>query len=387
MVSVVEGEGLFNDATSLVAYRVAVTAVVTGTFSLAHASLEFVAGGLGGIALGIAVGWLAAEIRKRLPDDQLNVTVSLLTGYAAYVSADAVGASAVLAAVAAGLFMGIRGPQVLPAGTRLQGYFVWDTLDFVVNATLFVLIGLQLRNVVDGLPPYAPGTLALYALTVTGVVVAVRLVWFFTSPYLVFAVNPKAAESDRGVGASGRLVVAWAGMRGAVSLAIALALPLTTDAGRSFPERNLIIFITFVVILFTLVVQGLSLPVLIRRLGLSGADSSAEEDELRARLSATKAALRQIDALADQEWTRDDSVQRLRAIYDYRKRRLAARAGKLEDDENYEDRSRAWQQMIRLVVGAQRGELLRLRDNGEISNEATNRVLRELDLEESRLEA
>src|SRR4051794_1234758 len=145
LLSSVEGEGLFNDATALVAYRVAVAAVVAGSFSLADAGLKFVLGGVGGVAIGLAVGWAVGEIRKRTTDDQVNVTISLLTGYAAFVPADAIGASGVLAAVTAGIYMGIRGPQVIPARTRLQGYFVWDILDFIVNAILFVLIGLQLR--------------------------------------------------------------------------------------------------------------------------------------------------------------------------------------------------------------------------------------------------
>ena len=227
--------------------------------------------------------------------------------------------------------------------------------------------------------------MAGYALAITGAVVATRLVWFFTTPYIVRAIDPGAAESDRGVGARGRLIVAWSGMRGAVSLAVALAVPLTTDTGQRFPGRDLIIFIAFVVILFTLVVQGLSLPALIDRLRFNGGDAE-EHEELRARLYATKAALRQIDTLATEEWTRDDSVRRLRAMYDYRKRRLATQAGKLDDEEDYEDRSRAWQQMVQLVLAAQREELLRLRNDGHVSNEATNRILRELDFEESRLE-
>src|SRR3954452_17337300 len=151
LVSTIEGEGLFNDATALVAYRVAVAAVVAGSFSLADAGLKFVVGGAGGVAIGVAVGWLVAEARKRTADAQVSVTISLLTGYAAFVPADAVGASGVLATVAAGVYMGIRGPRILPARARLQGYFVWDILDFVINAILFVLIGLQLRAVVDGL--------------------------------------------------------------------------------------------------------------------------------------------------------------------------------------------------------------------------------------------
>jgi CPA1 family monovalent cation:H+ antiporter len=175
LVSSIEGEGLFNDATALVAYRVAVAAVVAGSFSLADAGLRFVLGASGGVAIGIAIGWIVAEIRKRTTDAQLSVTISLLTGYAAFVPADAIGASGILATVSAGIYMGIRGPGILPARTRLQGYFVWDILDFVINAILFVLIGLQLRAVVDGLSGQSATTLGGYALAVAGVVVGTRL--------------------------------------------------------------------------------------------------------------------------------------------------------------------------------------------------------------------
>ena len=384
LVSGIEGEGLFNDATALVAYRVAVAAVVAGSFSLAEAGLEFVLGAAGGVAVGLVVGAIAAEIRKRITDTQVNVTISLLTGYAAFVPADAIGASGVLATVTAGIYMGIRGPQILPARTRLQGYFVWDILDFIINAILFVLIGLQLRALVDGLSGYSASTLGGYALAVTGVVVGTRLVWFFTVPYLIRAIDRRPAQRARRVGARWRLVMAWSGMRGAVSLAVALALPFTTDAGGGFPERDLIVFLTFAVIFFTLVVQGLSLPALIRRLGVSDGGADADE-EVRARLVATKAAIEQIDALAGEEWTRDETVERMRALYEYRKRRFAARAGKIEDD-GYEDRSLAYQQIVQLVLGAQREALLRMRSDGKLSNEVMNRILRELDLEESRLE-
>jgi CPA1 family monovalent cation:H+ antiporter len=384
LVSGIEGEGLFNDATALVAYRVAVAAVVAGSFSLAEAGLEFVLGAAGGVAVGLVVGAIAAEIRKRITDTQVNVTISLLTGYAAFVPADAIGASGVLATVTAGIYMGIRGPQILPARTRLQGYFVWDILDFIINAILFVLIGLQLRALVDGLSGYSASTLGGYALAVTGVVVGTRLVWYFTVPYLIRAIDRRPVQRARRVGARWRLVMAWSGMRGAVSLAVALALPFTTDAGGGFPERDLVVFLTFAVIFFTLVVQGLSLPALIRRLGVSDGGADADE-EVRARLVATKAAIEQIDALAGEEWTRDETVERMRALYEYRKRRFAARAGKIEDD-GYEDRSLAYQQMVQLVLGAQREALLRMRSDGKLSNEVMNRILRELDLEESRLE-
>lgn len=223
------------------AYRVAVAAVVAGSFSLADAGLTFVLGAAGGVAIGLAVGWTVAEIRKRTTDAQVSITISLLTGYAAFVPADAIGASGILATVTAGIYMGIRGPQILPSRVRLQGYFVWDILDFVINAILFVLIGLQLRAVVDGLSEYSASTLGGYALAVSGVVVGTRLVWFFTVPYLIRAIDRRPAQRARRVGARWRLVMAWSGMRGAVSLAVALALPFTTDAGDGFPNRDLII--------------------------------------------------------------------------------------------------------------------------------------------------
>jgi CPA1 family monovalent cation:H+ antiporter len=384
LISAIEGEGLFNDATALVAYRVAVAAVVAGSFSLADAGVTFVLGAVGGVAIGLAVGWTVAAIRKRTTDPQVNVTISLLTAYAAFIPADAIGASGVLAAVTAGIYMGIRGPQVLSARTRLQGYFVWDILDFIVNAILFVLIGLQLRTVVDGLSGYTAGTLAGYALAVALVVLGTRLVWFFTVPYLIRAIDRRPAQRARRVGAGPRFVVAWSGMRGAVSLAVALALPLTTDGGGAFPKRDLIIFLTFAVIFFTLVVQGLSLPALLRRLRITDGGAEADE-EVRARLVATEAALEELDALAGEEWTRDETVERLHRFYEYRKRRFAARTGKIDDD-GYEDRTLAYQRTLQAVLAAQREALVQMRSSGELSNETMNRILTELDLEESRLE-
>jgi monovalent cation/hydrogen antiporter len=219
---------------------------------------------------------------------------------------------------------------------------------------------------------------------VVGVVIVSRFVWFFTVPYLIRAVDRRPVQRERRVDAGGRLVMAWSGMRGAVSLAVALAIPTMTAAGQAFPQRNLIIFLTFVVILVTLVVQGLSLPTVIRAAKVTD-NGRAQEEETRARLGTTKAALDQIDALADEDWTRDDTVERMRGQYEFRKQRLAARAGKIEDD-GYEDRSHAYQKMVRSVLCAQRDALLEMRADGEISNETANRLQRELDLEESRLD-
>jgi CPA1 family monovalent cation:H+ antiporter len=214
--------------------------------------------------------------------------------------------------------------------------------------------------------------------------VLARIVWFFTMPYVIRPLDRRPSQRERRSPARNRLVVGWSGMRGAVSLAAALALPLTVNTGAPFPDRSLILFLTFAVIFATLVVQGLTLPTLIRKLGISDG-GEAETEELKARLGATKAALAQIDALAGEEWTRDDTIERMRAAYQYRKRRLAARAGKIEDD-GYEDRSLAYQQATQIVLSAQRDALVELRRQGTISNETMNRVIQELDLEESRLE-
>lgn len=384
MVSLVEGEGLFNDATALVAYRVAVAAVVAGTFSLGHATVALIVDAAAGIAIGLAVGWIIAEIRKRTPDPQISVTISLVSGYAAFVPANALGASGVLAAVTTGIYMGVRGPSVIPARVRLQGFFTWDILDFIINSALFVLVGLQLRGIIEALSGYTARQLVGWALAICGVTVLARLAWFFTVPYLIRAFDRRASQRERRAPARNRLVVGWSGMRGAVSLAAALALPLTVNSGAPFPDRDLILFLTFAVIFATLVVQGLSLPTLIRKLGITDG-GEAETEELKARLGATKAALAQIDALAQEDWTRDDTMERMRASYEYRKRRLAARAGKIEDD-GYEDRSLQYQQAVQIVLGAQRDALVELRRDGTISNETMNRIIQELDLEESRLE-
>jgi CPA1 family monovalent cation:H+ antiporter len=384
LVSVVEGEGLFNDATALVAYRIAVAAAVGGSFSLADAGLKFLGGAAGGIAIGLAVGWAIAYIRERIRDTQTSVTISLLSGYAAFIPADALGVSAVLAAVTAGIYMGIRGPSIISASTRLQGFFVWDILDFIINAALFALIGLQLRTIVDGLSGYSVASLAGWGLAVSGAVVAVRFAWMFTMPYLMRALDRSPGQRARRVGARQRVIVAWSGMRGAVSLAAALAIPLKTDAGAPFPERDLILFLTFAVIFTTLVLQGLTLPKLIRKLGVTD-DGGGENEELKARLVATRAALERLDALAEEDWTRDDTIERMRALYDYRRRRFSARAGKIEDD-GYEDRSLAYQQIVQSVLAAEREALIELRNQGTISNEVMNRIIRDFDLEEERLE-
>jgi CPA1 family monovalent cation:H+ antiporter len=385
IVNLVEGESLVNDAAALVAYRVALAAAVAGTFSLLDASLEFVVAAAGGVALGLAVGYVVGEIRRRLDDAPTEITISLITGYLAFLPADQLHLSGVLAVVAAGLYLGWRAPQLATPPTRLQAFAVWDVATFLLNAILFVLIGLQLPVVVDGLSDLSRPELAGYAALVCATVIGARFAWLFTAPYLVRAIDRRPSQRERRVGAAARVVIAWSGLRGAVSLATALALPLETDAGAPLPGRNLIVFVTFAVVLVTVVGQGLTLPALIRRLHVAADSSEEEHEELRARLEASKAALTELEAMADEGWAENETLERARQFYEQRKRRFAARAGKIEDD-GYEDQSRLRQQVLRRLYGAERQAIVGLRNTGDISNEVMHRLERELDLEESYLE-
>jgi Na+/H+ antiporter len=386
IVNVVEGESLVNDATALVAYKVAVAAAVGGSFSVVDAGFEFVYSALGGIAIGLVVGYVVAEIRRRLDDTPTELTISLLTAYAAFVPADAIGVSGVLAAVTTGIYMGWRAPEIASPQTRLQGFALWEMLVFLLNATLFILIGLQLPVIVDALQNRSSGEVVGYSALVCATVIGARFVWTFTAPYVVRALDRRPQQRARRVGWRVRVVGAWAGMRGAVSLAAALALPLETDAGAPLPDRDLVLFITFAVILVTLVGQGLTLPWLIRRLGVVEDGAEEEAEEIRARLFASRAALERIDELAAEDWVREDTAERLRNLHRFRQRRFKVRAGKMEDEDGIEDRSMNYQRLLRELYLVQRRALVELRNGGTISNEVMHRIERELDLEESRLE-
>jgi monovalent cation/hydrogen antiporter len=383
-VNVIEGESLVNDGTALVAYRVAVAAAIGQGFSLLDAGIRFVGGAAGGIAIGLVVGFLITEVRRRIEDPPVEITISLFTGYAAFLPAEQLGLSGVLAAVTAGIYLGWLAPEISSANMRMQGFAVWSTLIFLLNAVLFVLIGLQMPTIVDGLDGFSTGEVAGYAAAVCAVVIATRIAWVFVITGIIRTLDRRESQRARRTPAAQLFLTGWAGMRGAVSLAAALAIPLETDAGAAFPNRDLIIFLTFAVIFVTLVVQGLSLPWLIRRLGIQD-DGEEDREELRARLTAAAAALERLDELAEADWTRDDTVERMRGMYDYRRRRFKARAGKIEDD-GYEDRSQAYQRLVRELIVAQRAAVVGLRNEGGISNDVMHRIERELDLEETRLE-
>ncbi len=379
LVSVVEGESLVNDGTALVAYRTAIVAV-GGTFSIWEAGLEFVLSAAGGVAIGVAVGWVIVEIRRRIDDIPVEITIALLSGYAAYLPAEAVHASGVLAAVTVGIIVGWKAPEISTASMRLQGYAVWEILIFLLNALLFVLIGLQLPLILDGLSGQPAGELLWWCVAISLVVIVTRLLWGQTVVFVIRALDRRAVQRERRSTWQARMVIGWSGMRGSVSLAAALALE------PDFPQRDLILLLTFAVILSTLVLQGLTLPAVIRVLGVRDDGADAQE-ELVGRRAAAEVALARLDELAIEEWTYDDTIERMRQLYNYRSRRFAARAGEGDDDgDGIEHRSLKYQKLVRMVLDAQRGELVRLRNAGLISNEVMHRLERELDLEEERLE-
>jgi monovalent cation/hydrogen antiporter len=386
IVNVIEGESLVNDATALVAYRVAVAAAVGATFSASHAGLQLVGAAAGGIAVGLAVGYVIVAIRRRVDDTTTQLTISLLTGYAAFIPADELGLSGVLAVVAAGVYVGWQAPALISPQTRLESNAMWRILVFLLNATLFMLIGLQLPVIMEGVGGRSAAQLASDSAVICATVIGTRFVWSFTVPYLIRALDRRPQQLERRAGWRLRVVSAWSGMRGAVSLAAALALPLETHAGDALPDRDLVLFITFVLIVVTIVGEGLTLPLVIRALGVHGDGSEDEREEIRARLVAAQAALDSLDQVEAEGWARDDTIERLRGLYHFRQRRFKTRAGKIDDDDGIEERSITYQRLMHVLYTAQRTAVIDLRNNGDISSDVMHRIERELDLEESRLE-
>jgi Na+/H+ antiporter len=378
LVSIVEGESLVNDGTGLVLYRVATVAVISGTFSLWKAGGLIVVAAGGGVAVGLAVGWVVRQIRSRLDNPPAEITISLMTGYFAFIPADLLGVSAVLAAVTAGIYLGWHTPELTNSTVRLQGQAVWEIVVYLLNALLFVLVGLQLPGILDALGDASAGRLIWWGVAVTLAVVAARFVWVF----VVMAVPSRLRSGKKWW--RGATFLSWAGMRGALSLAAALALPLSTDDGDPFPGRDLIIFLTFAVIVGTLVAQGLTLPPLIRRLGLED-DGIEELEAAQARIHAAEAALERLAELEAEDWVREDTAQRMRGLYDFRRNRFAARLDD-GDDGGVEERSQNYQRLRRELLDAERSALQRLRRTGEIGEEAVLRVQRDLDLEDVRLD-
>jgi len=388
IVTIFEGESLVNDATGLVAYRFAVAAVVTGVFSLGEASLQFVVVSVGGIALGLVAGWSLSYVHRWLDNPPLEITVTLVTPFAVYLLGEEVlHVSGVLATVTTGLYLTWRAPTFFSSGTRLQAEAVWAMLIFLLNGLVFILIGLQLPGILailnTTIAQRSPILLVWYAALVSLTVILVRLVWVFPQALLPRLLSRRLRERDPYPGWRTVVLIGWTGMRGVVSLAAALALPEVTAEGAAFPERAFVIYLTFGVILATLVVQGLSLPLLIRGLGLHD-DGASERQEMQARLTAAQAALARLDELASQNEVSQQSAQHLRKHYEAQVRSITKRFKKAEDEPG-EDHATTYQQLQREALQAERSAVIGLRNRGEINDEVLRRIERELDLEEQRL--
>ena len=377
IITILEGESLVNDATALVAFRFAVAAAVTGSFSLAHASGQFFIVGIGGILLGLIIGFLTVWIQKRIDDPPIEITISLITPFAAYLPAEQLGVSGVLAVVTTGLYHGWRIPEFTSSRTRLQAGPVWQMIEFVLNGFIFLLIGLQLPEVLRHLSGRPIAQLVGYAAAISLAVILIRILWVFPASYLPRLLSKKLRERDPYPAWQHVTIVAWTGMRGVVSLAAALALPL------SFPGRDLILFLTFVVILATLVVQGLSLPPIIRWLDVED-DGAADKEEREARLKANEAALARLNEIGETNPVNAEILQRMRVEYEDRIRQLEVG----EPEAGGTSRglfSFDYERLASEALLVERKIILQLRNEGVINDEVLRRIQRDIDLAEARL--
>ena len=383
IVTILEGESLINDATGLVVLKFAIAAVLTHSFSLPAAAEQFVYMAVVGVLVGLAVGEVSARAHHLVADTAIAIKLSLVVPFIAYIGAEWVGASGVLSVVAAGILRGWHAPEMFSAEARLQAYAVWDTVIFVINGLVFILIGLQLPDLAEvaALSPHAPvGWLLLDAAAIAAVAILVRLAWTYLAMLLRRMLRRKKPGPLAWREAT---VIGWTGMRGVVSLAAAQALPLYQPSGEPFPDRTLILTLSFAVIFATLVVQGTTLPFLLRRLGL-GEDPMFEREERLAREKATHAAIARIDTLAAERNLPRDLVDHVRR--DYERRQLLLAAQRRSEDTTGHSRLADIARELRLeAVAAERARLIKLRRDGLIGDEVLSRIQRELDLEEMRL--
>src|SRR5262245_27039825 len=386
LIDIIEGESLVNDGTALVLLRTALVAATTGAFSLSEAGLRLVLNIAGGIAVGLAVGYVLRVVRRRLDNPPLEVTIAFLSGYFAFLPASAIGVSGVLAVVTTGIYVGRYTPELTTVQPRLAGRGFWNILTFLLNALLFGLVGLQLRPILDELSGTSDWSLAGDAVLIVVAVVLVRLVGVFFVTYVPRFLIPAVRARDPYPPWTDRAFGSWNGLRGAVTIAAALLIPLEIDSGAPFPGRDLIVFLAFAVVLGTLVVQGLSMPAVIRALGLEADDGGAEAEEALARVRAAEAALERLDELVAEGWVLEDTAERVRGGYRFRIDRFSARIDP-DGDGKIEKRSLKYQRLRHELIEAERHAVVELRNTGEISDEVMRLVERDLDLEDSRLDA
>lgn len=383
IVTILEGESLVNDATALIGLKFAVAAVLTGQFSLGLASAQFVWAAVGGIGFGLLVGFAIRGVHRHLDDPPIQITISLLTPFLAYLPAERMHASGVLAVVTAGIYLGWYSPLIVSARYRLQAFAFWEIVVFLINGFVFTTIGFQLPGIWHSLQSESFALPITKGLLVSLAVILVRIAWVFPGAYLPFWLSKKVCASEPFPPWRRVALIGWSGMRGVISLAAAFALPFALPNGEPFPGRDYILFLTFCVIVTTLVFQGLTLPVLINKLGIAG-DGSTDEEERTARVEANKAAIELLKQLvANGEFT-EDVVNRLRGEYDERLGQLQLCADYPQDCRG-EIVTPKYQRLQQKALDAERKTIIRLRNQRVISDDALRRIQRDLDLAEARL--
>jgi CPA1 family monovalent cation:H+ antiporter len=381
---VIEGEGLANDATALILYRFAVAAISMGVFSLPKAMGEFAAIVTGEMMFGAAVGWLSLRARHRARDPQVEITLSLITPYVAYWVPAHFGGSGVIATVACGLYMSWNGPLLISSATRLQGIFFWDLVIYLIEGLLFLLTGFQMRSLIEKSKAFPLHDILSATALVVVIIVVARFAWAYPATYLPRMLSRALRERDPYPPWQWTFIVSFTGVRGAVSLAAALALPLALESGEAFPYRDLILFVSFGVIIVTLVGLGLGLPPVVRWLGLAetarGEHVAEHESEIAARRAALGAALKSLDAITDDRELSDEVVKLLRARHEIR-------ANQLPDslDPDAREVTASGMKLTRELISAERKFIHALLRDGKITDEIRRRIERDLDLEEASL--
>ncbi|KPC66902.1 Na+/H+ antiporter [Streptomyces chattanoogensis] len=385
ITTILQGESLVNDATAITAYKVALAAAVGVGATWADGIREFAIASLGGIGIGVVLMVPLHWLRRRLRDEALlENTLSLLIPFTAYAAAEQVGASGVLAVVVVGLYLGHRSWQV-DFETRLQEEAVWKVVSFVLESAVFALIGLQLPVVLGGLGEFSTAQALWYAAVVFAVVVVARFVWVFPATYLPRALSARIRTREPDTNWTAPVIVGWAGMRGVVSLAIAFSIPAAVHSGGPFPARNLVLFLTFTTVIATLVVQGLTLPPLIRALKLPGRDERAETlAEAQAQNDASRAAEALLDALLEDPRNAlpGPLADRLRTVLERRRNAVWERLGTV-NEETGESADETYRRLSREMIDAERRVFVELRDARRIDDEMLRTLLRRLDLEEA----
>jgi len=384
IIVILEGEGLANDATALILYRFAIVAVSLGVFSFGDAVATFAAIVVGEILWGIGAGWLMLRLRRWVNDPLIEILLSFLTPFLAFWPPAHLGGSGVLATVAAGLYTSWNGPRLIRPATRLQGVFFWEFFTYVLEGMVFLLTGLQARTVISRISDYPFSDLAISIAVITASVIVARFVWVFPAAYLPRWMFPAIRRKDPSPPWQWVFLLAFTGVRGIVSLAAALAIPLVIVTGEPFPYRDLILFLTFAVILITLVGQGLMLPWVIEWLGLFQAGRKEREinraAELQARSEAVRAAAGRLDQLATEQNLAADVVHAIRAQHEDRLKHV---------DENDNDVVRGHgqfhDQIEHLLIEAERNRVNELFRSGKLTDEARRRIERELDLRAAHL--